>query len=268
MGEDKRIELLYGSGSGELYSELPLPGPDEKYAWGAYPEDERRYEQFVQWVLTLAGTEGRWPPDVARGDSVATFSNGIVDWTSAEEDSPLLQGALPGGWIDPDCLHIGAASRVRNDTRRLLSLAPAEVALERREFSFVTLDAPTWIEDSLRRSNSLFDRLISDLVALIGTEKDTLYGWLDLIARFCAGKPLAYCSRYVPSERIHAIARSHGVQLVHLPLGALPEALLAANQSFRMMHLSLSQWEALELKFKQRGMWDEVQILRAHREGG
>jgi hypothetical protein len=243
-----------------------MPVGDERYAWGAYPADERRYEEFVQWVLSLAGTGGAWPPMDTGRNAVATFRNGIVDWTSTEEDSPLLKGEIPGGWIDPDCLHVGAVSRVRDDTRRLLSLEP-EVAVERREFSFVTLDAPTWVEDSLRRYRSLFRQLISDLVDLQGTRHDNLLGWLDLMFGFCAGKPLAYFSRYVPGDGIQDIAGRHGVELVHMPLGTLPEALLAANQTFRFMHLARSQWMALELRLMEQGKWDEVQILRAHREG-
>lgn len=252
--------------AGDLLSGLPVPADGEQHAWGTYPADERRYEEFIQWVLSLAGTGGEWPPGGTGTNAVAAFSNGIVDWTGTEEDSPLLRGEIPGGWIDPDCLHVGAVSRVRDDTRRLLSLEP-EIALERREFSFVTLDAPTWVEDSLRRHRSLFRQLISDLVDLQGTGYDNLYGWLDLMFGFCAGKPLAYFSRYIPGEQIRDIAGRYGVDLVYMPLGTLPEALLAANQTFRFMHLALSQWMALELRLMQQGKWDEVQLLRAHREG-
>lgn len=218
-----------GDDAGDLLSTLPVPAQDEKFAWGAYPADERRYEEFIQWVLLLAGTGGEWPPSGTGRNGVTAFGSGIVDWTDKEEDSPLLKGEIPGGWIDPDCLHVGAVSRVRNDTRQLLAALPGEIALERREFSFVTLDAPTWVEDPLRRYRSLFQQLISDLVDLRGTGADNLYGWLDFMLGFCTGKPLAYFSRYVPSERIQTMARRHSVQLVHIPLGTLPEALLAAN---------------------------------------
>jgi hypothetical protein len=85
---------------------------------------------------------------------------------------------------------------------------------------------------------------------------------------FCAHKPLVYYSRYVLGERVREIAWQHGVELFHVPLGTLPEALLAANQSFRFMHLSLSQWKELEERMMAAGMWPEVQILRAHRMEG
>lgn len=274
MIEDRRIDALFGTGSGEMYSTLPLPEDGEEYAWGAYPTDERRYEEFIQWVLSLGGREGAKPvfpgtgaPDETDVRQAVAFSNGIVDWTNADEETPLLQGELPGGWIDPDCLHVGGASRVRDDTRRVLGEVPAQVFLERRELSFITLDVPTWVEDRNRRSESLYERLIADLVDLKETERDTLYGWLEVVFRFCAGKPLVYYSRYVPGEQIRFIADLNGVRLTHVPLRALPEALLAANHAFRMMHLSLSQWDELEKRMTAAGMWPEVQILREHRKG-
>lgn len=262
---DGRVEPPFGSDAEDLYNDLPAPLPGEPYAWGAYPTDERRYEEFIRQALAQVHWSPGLYPDPSRSQP---YRNGIVDWANREEDSPFLQGLEEGGWIDPDCLQVGSASRVRNGSRRILALMPGDVALEYRAFSFITLDAPTWVEDPAHREASLYQRLIRRLVELQGTGNDNLYGWLDLMFRFCAHQPLVYYSRYVPSERVRDIAWQRGVELFHVPLGALPEALLAANQSFRFMHLSLSQWKELEERMMAAGMWPEVQILRGHRIEG
>jgi hypothetical protein len=144
---------------------------------------------------------------------------------------------------------------------------PAHVRILAREFSFLTLDAPTWIEDRALRDGSLYTRLIKSLAELEGCGPDDLYAWLDRICAFCVGKPLAYLSRYRPSATIGGIARAHRVTLQPLPLRTLHEGVLAPNQRFRLLQLAPSQWLELERRLRQAGRIEEAELLRCHREG-
>lgn len=193
MVTDPNINALFGPGKGEYWSDLPSPKAGEPSFWGAYPSDEVSYEEFIDWVLILAGLYNPRSPrlQLGWGDIITApfgkpdrFRHAIIDWTSRSEFSPTLMGDLPGGWIDPDCLHLGGLSRVLNNTRVLLATIPGEVNLERREFSFVTRTCPTWIEDRTREDESLYSRLIHPIVELKGTYKDDLYNWLTLIFAF------------------------------------------------------------------------------------
>jgi hypothetical protein len=258
----------------ELVADLPERREDEPRFWGGDPMDEVAYIEFIQWVLLLAGTNGPTLTHtqvdgvdiVAIGEGNApTFRNAIVDWGNAEEQSPILQGQIRGGWIDPDCTTVGGVSWVREETRTLLLEEPGEVALEQREFSFITIDTPTWIEDSRHEYESLFHRLISPLVELQGSPSDNLSGWLDAMFAFASGKPVAYFSRYRPSGKIHRIAERHEVALTHIPLGALPEGLLARNHRFRMMCLTDAQWAHLERRLWELGQWEAARIVGEHR---
>ena len=67
---------------------------------------------------------------------------------------------------------------------------------------------------------------------LVDLEKgrDDVYGWLELVFPFCEGKPFVYYSQYVPSARIHALARSHKVRLRWCPLSRLSAPLLARHR--------------------------------------
>lgn len=277
MVNDPNIDALFGPGKGEYWSDLPHALDDEPSFWGAYPSDEVAYKEFIDWVLILAGLYDRDAPrlQLGWGDIVTApfgtldrFPHAIIDWTSRSEYSPVLTGELPGSWIDPDCLHLGGVSRVREDTRVRLAKVPALVNLERRELSFVTRTCPTWIEDPADRDESLYERLIAPLVDLKHTGQDRLSSWLALMFAFCAGQPVAYYSTYTPSEHIVSLAQLSDVELIHIPLSALPEALLARNHAYRSMHLGLSQWKELERRMAAAGLWQEVGVLTAHREGG
>jgi hypothetical protein len=235
----------------------PPPEPGEKRFWGAHPADELAYQDFIRSILASAST--------ALGTGI---TNAVLDWTSGDEDTPVLRGEVPGGWADPDCLDAGGVSRVRDDRDALLQEVPAHVRILAREFSFVTLDAPTWIEDRNRRDGSLYTRLIKSLVELEARGPDDLYTWLDRICAFCAGDPLAYLSRYRPSATIGGIARAHHVTLQPLPLRTLHEGILAPNQRFRLLQLAPSQWLALERRLRHAGKIEETDLLRRHREGG
>jgi hypothetical protein len=272
----KNIAALFGPGRGEYYSDLPAPQPGERFHWGAYPSDEIAYEELIDWLLILAGMHNPAAPHQPLGwESFVTkrygdptrFRHAVIDWTSRSERSPILTGEVPGGWIDPDCLHLGGVSRVRHDTKVALTERPGLVNLERRELSFVTRALPTWIEDRENR-NSLYYWLIAPLVRLRGSPDDQLYGWLDLMFAFCAGEPVAYYSSYEPSRFVYDVAEKRNLSLTHTPLQVLPEALLARNQAFRFMSLSLSQWVELERRMAEAGLRREVEVLRAHREGG
>jgi hypothetical protein len=61
-----------------------------------------------------------------------------------------------------------------------------------------------------------------------------------------------YYSHYVPSARIHALARSHKVRLLWRPLGRLSTTLLARHRFWRQLWLSDSQWRALQARLASR----------------
>ena len=88
--------------------------------------------------------------------------------------------------------------------------------------------------------------MILPLVDLQNTPKDTLYEWLEIMFEFCAGKPFAYYSRYVPSPKVHRLAWRHKVQVVHFPLQRLPIRLLKRHETFRFFRLTRNQWEELQ----------------------
>ena len=264
--------VAYGPDHDVLHTELPPPVLDDPCYWGAYPADELAYDCFVRQALTCATREvaarhrgelGHNAPAWWR-DALVLITNGIVDWTNTSEASPVLLNHLFGGWIDPDCLRVGSVSRVLDRTRILLAEVPGEINLEWREFSFITLDAPTWSEDPDRRAETLYHQLIRPLVELQWTKHDTLSGWLEYMFGFCEGKHVAYYSHYVPSTLIHEIARAHGVHLIHIPLLRLPKAMLTRNQAYRSMYLSLSQWNELGRRLKHVNRYDEAALVREH----
>ena len=89
---------------------------------------------------------------------------------------------------------------------------------------------------------------------LVDLEKgrDDVYEWLELVFQFCEGKPFVYYSQYVPSARIHALARSHKVRLRWCPLGRLSATLLARHRFWHQLWLSDSQWRALRARLSAR----------------
>ena len=124
------------------YKDLPRPHSGDRFFWGAYPPDEAAYEEFVRYLLRRASVSdedaGRsapftcgmrdgvdvratirhWQDDTlyvreARRGAMR-FTNGVIDWTSSTERSPVLWslGANDrGGWNDPDSPHVGSCSR-------------------------------------------------------------------------------------------------------------------------------------------------------------
>ena len=80
-----------------------------------------------------------------------------------------------------------------------------------------------------------------------------MYDWLEVIFTFCEGKPFVYYSQYVPSARIHALARSHKVRLRWCPLVRLSATLLTRHRFWRQLWLSDSQWQALLARLSARG---------------
>ena len=109
-------------------------GRDGRQAWVGYPPDETEYEAFVEFVLRR----------VAAGN----ITHGIIDFTSRTERSAVLRGkgagSLRAGWVDPDLVGVGSVSREARP-HVILSDKPFNVTLRQREFSLVTLNAPTLI---------------------------------------------------------------------------------------------------------------------------
>jgi hypothetical protein len=90
-------------------------------------------------------------------------------------------------------------------------------------------------------------RVIVPLVELAAdpAQQDNLENWLRVFFAFTRGKPVAYFSRYVPGPKIHAVARQHGVRVVHVPLDRIPAELRERNRTFRLLSLTDEQWEVL-----------------------
>ena len=124
----------------------------------------------------------------------------------------------------------------------------AAVTRRRREWSFVTLDHPTF--ETRPGSGALWDRVIEPLVVL--GQGDDVYDWLELVFRFCEGKPFVYYSQYTPSARIDALARSHKVRMRWRALGHLSGALVARHRYWRQLWLADSQWRALKGRLARR----------------
>jgi hypothetical protein len=168
-------------------------------------------------------------------------TNGIIDYTSPTERSAARGLPTYGGWIDPSLEHVGSASR-ESILSEVIQDLPCHVTLRRREFSMITLDAPTSFEAD--ESRSFYTRVIEPVVNL-DPRRDRLYVWLDVMFRFCADKPIAYYSRYAPSPRIRGIAERYRARVIHVPLQTIPTRLVEQNQRFRFLWLTERQWEAL-----------------------
>jgi hypothetical protein len=169
---------------------------------------------------------------------------------SRAEDSEILRGGGgPGpGWNDPDSTAIGSVSRaVGHET--IGRQGQSEVTRRTREWSFVTLDHPTF--ETRSGSGALWDRVIMPLVDL-EKRRDDVYRWLELVFQFCEGKPFVYYSQYVPSARIDALARAHKVRLRWCPLGRLSTTLLARHRFRHQLWLGDSQWRELQARLAVR----------------
>jgi hypothetical protein len=246
----------------------------ESYRWGAYPPDQKAYEGFVRYALRRAsqidladgpsvpfvnGLEGGldvrttirfWHEDriyvSQRRPAPGRFRNGVIDWRNRTEDSEILHGGgrSGGGWNDPDSRAIGSVSReVSKDT--IMKRGKSRVTRRWREWSFVTLDHPTF--ETGPASGAFWDGVIGPLVH-VEQGRDNVYHWLELVFRFCEGKPFVYYSAYSPSARIHALARSHKVQLRWCPLSQLSGALRARHVTWRQLWLGESQWRQLKAR--------------------
>ena len=175
------------------YEDLPDARPGETFHWHAYPPDQEAYEEFVRYALRRAsqidrldgpsvpfvsGLEGGldvrttirfWHEDqvyVRRHcNGSESIRNGVIDWTSRAEDSKILRGGggRGAGWNDPDSTVIGSVSRaVGHET--IGTQGESEVTRRTREWSFVTLDHPTF--ETRSGSGALWDRVIMPLVDL------------------------------------------------------------------------------------------------------
>ena len=175
------------------YEGLPDARPGEAFRWHAYPPDQEAYEAFVRYALRHAsqsdpvdgpslpfvnGLEGGldvrttirfWHEDevyVRQHQRTSDIiRNGIIDWSNRTEDSEILRGGGgPGpGWNDPDSTAIGSVSRaVGHET--IAKQGQSEVTRRTREWSFVTLDHPTF--ETRSGSGALWDRVIMPLVDL------------------------------------------------------------------------------------------------------
>jgi hypothetical protein len=256
---------------------------DNRLIWRAHPDDERDYEGFVEYVLRRASmtnpadtvvhpfltgiadgvdvreTLRRWNQGEIfvreHPQSRMRFTNGAIDWTQPSEDSDLLQGRHEDtGWIDPDLRHVGSCALDDGDSWQELQKTPYVVERHRREWSLITLDLPTAIPDA----PSFYDKVILPLVLLKQRPaENNLYGWLEIMFEFCAGKRFAYFSRYRPGPRVLDLARRHDVTVVHIPLHRIPAPLLRKYGSFDFLNLTRAQWRELRTRLDiGKGGWE------------
>lgn len=279
----------------EIYKDLPPGRRGSRKYWECSADDEDNYVSFVEYVLRRASltdpeevksvpfssglrdgldvratlrswSEGKiYVREEQRGH--LNFRNGAIDWTSASEHSEVLSGNTPGGWIDPTLTRLGSCSRESHGNMKVLEEDPW-TQLDHREFSLITLDAPT---SRPRGSDgglkTFFDLVILPLVNMKNTGNDNLYGWLEVMFSYCAGKPFAYYSRYVPSPEVHRIAWKHHVRVVHFPLQRLPARLLKRHQAFRFFAFTRAQWEEFERRRSAtRGTWSTGQPTKEQGE--
>jgi len=197
-------------------------------------------------------------------------TNAIIDFTSQSERSWILRGEARdqyrAGWVDPSSSHVGTCSREATEQQELQN-QPFHISLRRRDLSLVSLDCPNYLKDETKKT--FYDQVILPLVKLVDRAKrydnvtgghfapgdvsttgqrrdvDDLYGWLEIMFRFCQHKTVAYYAAYVPSQRIHRIARKNHVQLIHIPLSRIPKLLVERNRTFRFMNLTRTQWDEL-----------------------
>jgi hypothetical protein len=251
-------------------AEVAPAGPNEPTAWVTLPDEEVAYEAFVRYVLehvTSPDLDETTPTRLLSGmgeglDVRATIrhwhegeiyvrepvrtprrvTNGLIDYTSSSEDAAILQRKpARGGWVDPDLQNVGSASwQVGNAL--VLQKEPLYVYRQHRDLSLITLDAPTWVRTD--DSRSFYTKVILPLIHLRPAESN-LYAWLRIMFQFCRRKPFAYCSRYIPGPRIHAIAREFGVHVIHVPLRRIPQRMLDRHQTFPFMEVTRRQWDEL-----------------------
>ena len=254
------------------YEKLCAARSRDAFHWHAYPPDEADYEAFVAFALRTASVvdpaEARAVPfstGLRDGVDVRStirqwhedriyvrderggrrrFRNGAIDWRGQTEASSALQGRIGGGWNDPDCLHVGSVSRESRRTKVLARNGMAQITRRHREWSMITLDAPTFTTGPSRRQ-TFYDAVICPLIAVQGRPTDHIYTWLETMFTFCSGKPFVYFSQYQPSARIVDLARAHRVEFVWRPLGRLPRELLDRHRTFRQLRLADRQWQQL-----------------------
>ncbi len=271
----------------ELFKDLPAAGrKGQKSYWACAPRDEDDYISFLEYVLRKANFSSsqdiKYIPfsnglcdgiDVRatlrnwiKGDiyvreeqkGYLKFTNGAIDWTSTSENSDLLTGKIQGGWIDPDLVHAGSCSRETNKSMKFLSKDPW-TQLQKREFSLITLDCPTYHHHYSEKEKTFYYHVIKHLVDIQKSNHDNLYGWLDIMFHFCKGKPFAYYSRYIPSPKIHRIAWKHDVQVIHFPLQRIPLKLLDRHKQFRFFAFTSKQWQEFERRRSTTGgKWSSV----------
>jgi len=263
----------------EFFKDLP-PGKKDRVVWVCAPNDENDYVAFVEYVLRRASltdpeetksapfqigmrdgldvraTLRNWSEGTiyVREDQRGhlNFRNGAIDWINASEHSDLLTGKVSGGgWTDPDLTQLGSCSRETREAD-IIQRDPW-IQRDHREFTFVTLDAPTSWDHSSRGGSvqtpaTFYRRVIVPLVdlKLQSQKNNNLYEWLEIMFRFCVGKPFAYYSMYIPSPTIHRIAWQHKVRLVHFPLQRLPTRLLERHKMFRQFRLNREQWKEFQ----------------------
>jgi len=191
------------------------------------------------------------------------ITNAVIDFEGRTESAAFLRGERPPTsqagssqcvfwpdsdgviipWTESEKLRIGSISRLCrvNDTVQEHPL----VQRLHRGLSFVSLDRPN---DAPRDAHGgFFGQVIEPLLSLVldPEEEDALESWLRVFFAFTRGKPVAYFSRYVPGQGVHAVARQHGVRVVHVPLSRIPAELRLRNRTFRIMSLTDRQWEIL-----------------------
>lgn len=242
-GESVRRGLLGPLSSSLLPSDDSDDSEEPTASWLPYPPEVSEYEAYVREVLFRASVAtGK---GLQEDNEIPRITNAVIDYSSEQERSPVNQGLVVwrgnSPWTDFDAHEVGSCSR-HGLPPLVIQETPYYTTVNQRDFSFVSLDVPTWSSDDEEAS---FSHRVRRLLMRIPDSRDHLYAWLHVFFDFCAGKEVAYLSHYKPSQRIRRMARRYHVRLRPLPIQIIPYALLQRHRVFRLLWLTEKEWRSV-----------------------
>ena len=273
------VEQLTREARDADYEELPDARPGEEFHWHAYPPDQEAYEEFVRYALRRSQSERPARRSVAAVREWTRGRVGCADDHSVLARGPGVRPPAPAtignhperrdrldesrGGLQDSARRRGTRSRMeRSRFDRHRQRVPCGWARDDRRTGRVVGDTPATRvvvrharPSHVRRhgpgTGAFWNRVI-DAARGSGEGAGRRVRLAGAGVPFCEGKPFVYYSQYVPSARIHALARSHKVRLRWCPLGRLSATLLARHRFWHQLWLSDSQWRALHARLSAR----------------
>lgn len=182
------------------------------------------YAAYVRGVLRTAG--------LSELGKARALRNAVIDYAAACEGAPQhfgdYESVTNAEWLDPAYEAVGSCSRAPV-TREAGDAG--SVLRCRRDLSFVSVDYPNSLPGGCRAT---YLGMLMRPLRYLSHEENDLYGWLKVLFNACAGKPVAYFSRYTPGPKIQALAAKKNVQLLPLPLDTIPANLRERNRCFHL----------------------------------